>query len=56
MIDSHLKKVLEKIDFVERYLSLCTKYSDRENNIKDKSLKEIGELLNNINVSISFSK
>ena len=56
MIDSHLKKVLEKIDFVERYLSLCTKYSDRENNIKDKSLKEIGELLNNINVSFSFSK
>ena len=56
MIDSHLKKVLEKIDFVERYLSLCTKHSDRENNIKDKSLKEIGELLNNINVSFSFSK
>ena len=47
MIDSHLKRVLEKIDFVERYLSLCTKHSDRENNIKDKSLKEIGELLNN---------
>ena len=41
MIDSHLKKVLEKIDFVERYLSLCTKHSDRENNI---------------NVSFSFSK
>ena len=56
MIDSHLKKVLEKIDFVERYLSLCTKHSDRENNIKDKSLKEIGELLNNINASFSFSK
>ena len=56
MIDSHLKKVLEKIDFVERYLSLCTKHSDRENNIKDKSLKEIGELLNNINVSFSFDK
>ena len=56
MIDSHLKRVLEKIDFVERYLSLCTKYSDRENNIKDKSLKEIGELLNNTNVSFSFSK
>ena len=56
MIDCHLKKVLEKIDFVERYLSLCTKHSDRENNIKDKSLKEIGELLNNINVSFSFSK
>ena len=54
MIDSHLKKVLEKIDFVERYLSLCTKHSDRENNIKDKSLKEIGELLNNINVSFDF--
>ncbi len=56
MIDGHLKKILEKIDFVERYLSLCTKHSDRENNIKDKSLKEIGELLNNINVSFSFSK
>ena len=56
MIDCHLKKVLEKIDFVERYLSLCTKHSDRENNIKDKSLKEIGELLNNINVSFSFAK
>ena len=41
MIDSHLKKVLEKIDFVERYLSLCTKHSDRENNI---------------NVSFSFDK
>ena len=35
---------------------MCTKHSDRENNIKDKSLKEIGELLNNINVSFSFSK
>ena len=41
MIDGHLKKVLEKIDFVERYLSLCTKHSDRENNI---------------NVSFNFSK
>lgn len=56
MIDGHLKKILEKIDFVKRYLSLCTKHSDRENNIKDKSLKEIGELLNNINVSFNFSK
>ena len=56
MIDCHLKKVLEKIDFVERYLSLCTKHSDRENNIKDKSLREIDELLNNINVSFSFDK
>ena len=56
MIDCYLKKVLEKIDFVGRYLSLCTKHSDRENNIKDKSLKEIGELLNNMNVSFSFDK
>ncbi len=56
MIDSHLKRVLEKIDFVERYLSLCTKHSDRENNIKDKSLKEIDELLNNMNLSFSFDK
>ena len=56
MIDCHLKKVLEKIDFVGRNLYLCTKHSDRENNIKDKSLKEIGELLNNMNLSFSFDK
>ena len=56
MIDCHLKKVLEKIDFVGRYSSLCTRHSDRENNIKDKSLREIDELLNNMNVSFSFDK
>ena len=56
MIDCHLKKVLEKINFVGRYSSLCTKHSDRENNIKDKSLKEIDELLNNMNLSFSFDK
>ena len=55
-IDIRLKKVLQKINFGKRYLEICNKYSDRENNIKDKSLKEIGELLNNINVSFSFSK
>ena len=55
-IDIRLKKVLQKINFEKRYLEICTKHSDRENNIKDKSLKEIGELLNNINVSFSFSK
>ena len=55
-IDIRLKKVLQKINFGKRYLEICTKHSDRENNIKDKSLKEIGELLNNINVSFSFSK
>ena len=47
---------MQKINFEKRYLEICTKHSDRENNIKDKSLKEIGELLNNINVSFSFSK
>ena len=35
---------------------MCTKHSDRENNIKDKSLKEIDELLNNMNLSFSFDK
>ena len=55
-IDIRLKRILEKINFEKRYLEICTKHSDRENNIKDKSLKEIGELLNNINVSFSFSK
>ena len=55
-IDIRLKKVLQKINFEKRYLEICTKHSDRENNIKDKSLKEIGELLNNMNVSFSFDK
>ena len=35
---------------------MCTRHSDRENNIKDKSLREIDELLNNMNVSFSFDK
>ena len=55
-IDIRLKKVLQKINFEKRYLEICTKHSDRENNIKDKSLKEIRELLNNMNVSFSFDK
>ena len=40
-IDIRLKKVLQKINFGKRYLEICTKHSDRENNI---------------NVSFSFSK
>lgn len=56
MIDSHLKEVLVKIDFVKRYLYLCDKYSDRENNIKEKSLYEIEKILNEMNIPFRFSK
>lgn len=56
MIDNNLKEVLEKIDFVKRYLYLCDKYSDRENNIKEKSLNEIEKRLNEMNIPFSFSK
>lgn len=56
MIDNNLKEVLVKIDFAKRYLYLCDRYSDRENNITEKSLNEIEKRLNEMNIPFSFSK
>ncbi|WP_299527088.1 hypothetical protein [Winogradskyella sp.] len=50
-----MRKILEKVDFVNRYQKICEKYNDYENSMSGSDKKKYLEILNSINDEVSYS-